>query len=102
MGRKVRMAMTVAASRGRAVAEQARMMATRFRIPRSILIKAESDTTMALSSSIPMAIMMAASDIRWSAMPQAIMTMSVAKMEKISPLPIKVPFLNPMKITEWL
>ena len=56
--------MTVAANKGKAVAEQARMMATRFRIPRSILIKAESETTMALSTSIPMAIMMAASDIR--------------------------------------
>ena len=46
---------------------------------------------------IAMGIMMAASDIRWSALPHAILTMRVAKMEKISPLPISVPFLNPMK-----
>ena len=91
------MAMIVAASKGSAVDEQARMMATRLRMPRSILTNAESDTTMALSTSIPMAIMIAASDMRCKAMPEAIMTISVAKMENTSPLPIRIPFLNPIK-----
>ena len=39
------------------------MMDTRFRIPRCIFTSAESDTTMALSTNIPMAIIMAASDM---------------------------------------
>lgn len=56
--------MTVAANKGNEVEEQARNMATRFRIPRCILTNAESETTMALSTNIPIAMIMAASDIR--------------------------------------
>ena len=91
------MAITVAASRGSAVPEQAFMIATRFRIPFCMFTSAESDTTMALSTSIPMAMMMAASDIRCKAMPPVSITISVAKMENTSPLPTSNPFLNPMK-----
>ena len=72
-------------------------MAMRLRIPRSILTNAESDTTMALSTSIPMAMMIAANDIRCRAIPEDIITISVAKMENTSPLPIRMPFLNPIK-----
>lgn len=64
MGRNVNMAMIVAASNGRAVEEQARMMATRFLMPRCMFTSAESDTTMALSTSMPMAMMIAANDMR--------------------------------------
>ena len=60
----MRIAITVAANKGKAVDEHARMIATRLRIPRSILIRAESDTTMALSTNIPIAMIIAASDIR--------------------------------------
>ena len=48
---------------------KALIMATRLRIPRCILTNAESDTTMALSTSIPIAIIIAASDIRCKAIP---------------------------------
>ena len=91
------MAITVAAKSGRAVEEQALRIATLLRIPLCILTRAESETTMALSTSIPMAIIIAASDIRCRVIPLANITISVAKIEKISPLPIKRPFLKPMK-----
>ena len=64
VGKKVKIAIIVAANNGNAVEEQARIMATRLRIPRCILTNAESDTTMALSTSIPMAMMIAANDMR--------------------------------------
>jgi len=89
--------MTVAANKGRAVPEHAFMMDTRFRIPRCIFTSAESDTTMALSTNIPMAIIMAASDMRCKAIPPASITIRVANMENTSPLPISKPFLKPMK-----
>ena len=89
--------MTVAANKGRAVPEHAFMMDTRFRIPRCIFTSAESDTTMALSTSIPMAMIMAASDMRCKAIPPASITISVANMENTNPLPTSKPFLKPMK-----
>ena len=63
--------MTVAASRGIAVPDTAFIMALRLRIPRSIFIRAESNITMALSTSIPIAIMIAARDMRCKAIPLA-------------------------------
>ena len=89
--------MTVAANRGKAVAEHAFMMDVRFRIPRCIFTSAESETTMALSTSIPIAMMMAANDIRCRAIPPASITISVAKMENTNPLPTNKPFLKPIK-----
>jgi len=89
--------MTVAANKGNEVEEQARNMATRFRIPRCILTNAESETTMALSTNIPIAMIMAASDIRCKAIPCESITIKVAKMENTNPLPIRIPFLNPIK-----
>ena len=65
------MAITVAASKGMAVSDIAFMIALRFRIPRSIFINAESNTTMALSTSIPIAMIIAAKDIRCRAIPLA-------------------------------
>lgn len=97
MGKNVRIAIAVAASRGRAVDEQALMIAIRLRMPRCIFTKAESDTTMALSTNIPIAMMIAARDIRCKAIPLANMTIKVAKIEKTNPLPIKRPFLKPIK-----
>ena len=47
--------MTVAANKGNEVEEQARNMATRFRIPRCILTNAESETTMARTRALPRA-----------------------------------------------
>ena len=91
------MAITVAASSGRAVEEQALRMATRLRMPRCMATSAESETTMALSTSMPMAMMIAASDMRCRAIPSTCMTISVAKIEKISPLPISRPLRRPMK-----
>ena len=88
MGKNVRIAIAVAASRGRAVDEQALMIAIRLRMPRCIFTKAESDTTMALSTNIPIAMMIAARDIRCKAIPLANMTIKVAKIEKTNPLPI--------------
>ena len=89
--------MTVAASSGMAVEEQARRIATRLRMPRCMFTSAASDTTMALSTSMPIAMMIAASDIRCRAIPCMCITISVAKMEKTSPLPIRMPFFTPMK-----
>ena len=60
-------------------------------------MSAESETTIALSTNIPIAIIIAASDIRCSAIPLAYITISVAKIEKTNPLPISTPFLNPIK-----
>ena len=91
------MAITVAANNGMAVEEQDRRIATRLRIPRCMFTSAESDTTMALSTSMPIAMMIAASDMRCRAMPCMCITISVAKMEKTSPLPIRMPFFTPMK-----
>ena len=89
--------MIVAANNGNAVAEQALMIATRLRIPRCILTNAESETTMALSTNIPIAMIIAASDIRCKAIPCVSMTINVAKIEKTNPLPTRMPFLNPIK-----
>ena len=97
MGKNVRIAIAVAASRGRAVDEQALMIAIRLRMSRCIFTKEESDTTMALSTNIPIAMMIAARDIRCKAIPLANMTIKVAKIEKTNPLPIKRPFLKPIK-----
>lgn len=58
---------------GMAVDETAESMATRFRISRCMLTKAASYTTMALPTSIPMAMMMAAGDMRCKAIPVACM-----------------------------
>ena len=44
---------------------------------------------MALSTNIPIAMMIAARDIRCKAIPLANMTIKVAKIEKTNPLPIK-------------
>jgi hypothetical protein len=52
---------------------------------------------MALSTNIPIAMMIAARDIRCKAIPLANMTIKVAKIEKTNPLPIKRPFLKPIK-----
>jgi len=89
--------MIVAANSGNAVEEQARIIATRLRMPRCILTNAESDTTIALSTNIPIAIIMAASDIRCKAIPCVNITINVAKIENTKPLPIRIPFLNPIK-----
>lgn len=97
-GKNVRIAIAVAASRGRAVDEQALMIAIRLRMPRCIFTKAESDTTMALSTNIPIAMMIAARDIRCKSDPVGLnMTIKVAKIEKTNPLPDKRPFLKPIK-----
>ena len=72
-GKKVSTAISVAPRRGMAVLDTAFSMATRFLIPRCILTKAASYTTMALSTNIPIAMMMAASDIRCRAIPVACM-----------------------------
>ena len=72
-------------------------MAIRLRIPRCIFTNAESDTTIALSTSIPMAMIIAAKDIRCKAIPSANITINVAKMENTNPLPINNPFLKPIK-----
>ena len=89
--------MTVAANKGKAVAEHAFMIDVRFRIPRCIFTSAESETTMALSTSIPIAMIMAANDIRCRAIPPASITINVAKIENTNPLPTNKPFLKPMK-----
>ena len=44
-----------------------------------------------------MAMIMAASDIRCNAIPCENITINVAKIENTNPLPIRMPFLNPMK-----
>ena len=96
MGKNVRTAIAVAASRGRAVDEQALMIAIRLRMPRCIFTKAESDTTMALSTNIPIAMMIAARDIRCKAIPLANMTIKVAKIENQSATDQKA-VLKPIK-----
>ena len=65
------MAISVAPKRGIDVDETALVMAFRLRIPRCMLTSAPSYTTMALSTSIPIAMIMAASDMRYRAMPVA-------------------------------
>ena len=97
MGKNVRIAIAVAASRGRAVDEQALMIAIRLRMPRCIFTKQSPILRWRLSTKIPIAMMIAARDIRCKAIPLANMTIKVAKIEKTNPLPIKRPFLKPIK-----
>lgn len=95
-GKNVSTAINVAPNSGMAVVPTADSMAGRLRMPRCMFTNAASYTTIALSTSIPMAIIMAASDIRCRAIPVAHMYINVPKIEKISPLPISMPFFIPM------
>ena len=95
-GKNVSTAINVAPNSGMAVVPTADSMAGRLRMPRCMFTNAASYTTIALSTSIPMAIIMAASDIRCRAISVAHMYINVPKIEKTSPLPISMPFFIPM------
>ena len=90
------MAIKVAPSKLQRGAIAASIMARLRSTPRSMACWALSVTTMALSTSMPMAMMNPASEVRLSPSPRNCIRSSVPPMEKSSELPISTPARNPM------
>ncbi len=90
------MAMRVAPSRGQAVRLAVRVRATCRSVPRYISPMMPSITTMALSTSIPMATMKAPREMRCRVPPVASSTGKVARTVRASAAPMMSPLLRPM------
>ena len=90
------MAISVAPSRLQRGAFAPSTTARRRATPRSMACCALSVTTIALSTSIPMAMMNPASDVRLSPSPRNCISSSVPPMENSSELPMSTPARKPM------
>ena len=95
-GRNEQIAMNVAPSRPHCGPVAPSISACRRRAPRRIAFCALSVTTIALSTSIPIAMMNPASEVRFRPTPRNCMISSVPPMAKISELPINMPARRPM------
>ena len=95
-GRKEQMAMNVAPSSPHCGPVAPFIRAFRRSVPRAMAIWALSVTTIALSTSIPMAMMNPASEVRFSPTPRKDMMSSVPPMEKTSDEPISRPARMPI------
>ena len=95
-GRNENMAISVAPSRLHRGALAPSTTAVRRAAPRSMACCALSVTTMALSTSMPIAMMKPASEVRFSPSPRNCIRSSVPPIEKSSELPISTPARKPM------
>ena len=90
------MAMNVAPSNPHCGPVAPSIRAFRRSMPRAMAICALSVTTIALSTSIPMAMMKPASEVRFNPTPMKDMMSSVPPMVNINELPISIPARSPI------
>ena len=95
-GKKEQMAMNVAPNSPHCGPVAPLISALRRSTPRAIAIWALSVTTMALSTSIPMAMINPANEVRFSPTPRKDMISIVPPIEKISDEPISTPARSPI------
>ena len=95
-GRNEQMAMNVAPSKPHCGPVAPSISAFLRSIPRAMAICALSVTTMALSTSIPMAMMKPAREVRFSPTPMKDMMSNVPPMVNSSELPISIPARSPI------
>ena len=96
MGANAMMAITVAPSSGQMVWRTISTAASSFDIPRFMPTRMPSVTTMALSTSMPRAIISAPREIRCRSMASTFMTIKVPRMVSSSTPPISRPERTPM------
>ncbi len=97
MGAKASTAMKVAPSNGHMVCLTIALAASSLVWPRCRPIKMPSVMTIALSTSMPRAMISAPSEMRWSSMSFCSIRMNVPLQVRNSTIPISTPLLMPMK-----